>query len=91
MNDGQRELERAFKRLIDIAGAVVGLVVLSPLIGGDRDDRLEIAALVGRQADRNLVDDLGKADKPIQRRMVKNLKQADATLGKRVATGLKLK
>ncbi|MHB9111057.1 MAG: catalase [Thermoleophilia bacterium] len=39
----------------------------------------------------NIVDDLGKADKPIQRRMVKNLKQADGVLGKRVATGLKLK
>lgn len=39
----------------------------------------------------NIVDDLGKADKPIQRRMVKNLKQADATFGKRVATGLTLK
>ena len=30
---GQREIERAFKRLIDVVGAAVGLVVLSPLIG----------------------------------------------------------
>ena len=38
----------------------------------------------------NIVDDLGKAGKKIQRRMVKNLAGADATLGKRVARGLKL-
>lgn len=39
----------------------------------------------------NIVDDLGKADKAIQKRMVIHLKQADAAFGKRVATGLKLK
>jgi len=38
----------------------------------------------------NIVDSLGKADKPIQRRMVENLAKADARLGKRVAKGLKL-
>ena len=38
----------------------------------------------------NLVDDLGKADKKIQKRMVKNLSSADAAMGKRVAKGLKL-
>jgi len=38
----------------------------------------------------NIVDSLGKADKPIQRRMVENLTKADAGLGKRVAEGLKL-
>ncbi|MFA5809245.1 MAG: catalase [Thermoleophilia bacterium] len=38
----------------------------------------------------NIVDDLGKAGKKIQKRMVKNLLSADATFGKRVARGLKL-
>ncbi len=38
----------------------------------------------------NIVDGLGKANKTIQRRMVQNLTKADANLGKRVATGLKL-
>jgi len=38
----------------------------------------------------NIVDSLGKADKPIQQRMVDNLTKADAELGKRVAIGLKL-
>jgi catalase len=38
----------------------------------------------------NIVDSLGKADKPIQRRMVENLANADAELGKRVAQGLRL-
>ena len=38
----------------------------------------------------NIVNDLGKADKPIQQRMVNNLAQADPELGKRVATGLNL-
>ena len=37
----------------------------------------------------NIVDSLGKADKPIQRRMVENLAKADPELGKRVAKGLK--
>lgn len=32
--DGQRELERAAKRVLDIAGAIIGLVLLSPLIIG---------------------------------------------------------
>jgi len=38
----------------------------------------------------NIVDSLGKADKPIQQRMVENLANADRELGKRVAQGLKL-
>jgi catalase len=38
----------------------------------------------------NIVDSLGKADKPIQQRMVANLTKADPEFGKRVATGLKL-
>jgi catalase len=38
----------------------------------------------------NIVDSLGKADKPIQQRMVENLTKADPKLGKRVADGLKL-
>ncbi len=33
VHDGQRELELAVKRLIDIAGALVALVILSPVIG----------------------------------------------------------
>lgn len=39
----------------------------------------------------NIVDSLGKADEPIQRRMVDNLTNADAGLGKRVAKGLSRK
>lgn len=38
----------------------------------------------------NIVDSLGKANKQIQQRMAANLAKADAELGKRVATGLKL-
>jgi len=38
----------------------------------------------------NIVDSLGKADKPIQRRMLENLKKADTELGKRIAKALKL-
>jgi catalase len=38
----------------------------------------------------NIADSLGKANKQIQQRMVANLAKADAELGKRVATGLKL-
>jgi catalase len=38
----------------------------------------------------NIVDSLGKADKPIQQRMVENLTKADPRLGKRVARGLRL-
>jgi catalase len=38
----------------------------------------------------NIVDPLGHATKEIQKRMVENLKKADAGLGKRVAKGLKL-
>jgi catalase len=38
----------------------------------------------------NIVDSLGKADKPIQQRMVENLTRADPELGKRVKKGLKL-
>jgi catalase len=38
----------------------------------------------------NVADSLGKADKPIQRRMVENLSQADPELGRRVARALKL-
>jgi catalase len=38
----------------------------------------------------NIVDSLGKADKPIQRRMIANLAKADPELGKRVEKGLKL-
>src|SRR3972149_5706100 len=36
----------------------------------------------------NIVDSLGKADLPIQKRMVENLTKADAELGRRVAEGL---
>lgn len=38
----------------------------------------------------NIVDSLGKANLPIQRRMVENLSKADTELGMRVAKGLKL-
>ena len=38
----------------------------------------------------NIVDDLGKADKPIQRRMIENLAKAAHELGKRMVNGLKL-
>jgi catalase len=38
----------------------------------------------------NIVDSLGKADKTIQQRMVKNLTKANRELGKRVTKGLKL-
>jgi catalase len=38
----------------------------------------------------NIVDSLGKADKPIQQRMVGNLTKADPKFGKRVAEGLNL-
>ena len=38
----------------------------------------------------NIADSLGKADKPIQQRMVENLTEADPEFGKRVAKGLKL-
>jgi len=38
----------------------------------------------------NIADSLGKADKPIQQRMVKNLTKADPGLGKRVAKVLRL-
>ena len=38
----------------------------------------------------NIVESLGKADKPIQQRMVENLTKADPELGKRVARGLRL-
>jgi catalase len=38
----------------------------------------------------NIVDSLGKADKPIQQRMAENLTKADPQLGKRVRKGLKL-
>ncbi len=38
----------------------------------------------------NIVDSLGKTKKAIQKRMVGNLTQADAELGKRVAKGIKL-
>lgn len=38
----------------------------------------------------NIVDSLGKANLPIQRRMVENLSKADQELGMRVAKGLKL-
>lgn len=38
----------------------------------------------------NIVDDLRKADKPIQQRMVVNLGKADHEFGRRVADGLKL-
>jgi catalase len=37
----------------------------------------------------NIVDSLGKADKPIQQRMVENLSKADQEFGRRVAEGLK--
>lgn len=38
----------------------------------------------------NIVDSLGKAEKPIQQRMVENLTKAAPEFGKRVAKGLKL-
>jgi len=38
----------------------------------------------------NIVDSLGKADLPIQKRMVENLTKADSELGKRVAVSLNL-
>jgi catalase len=38
----------------------------------------------------NISDSLGKANKPIQQRMVANLKKADPELGKRVAKALRL-
>jgi catalase len=38
----------------------------------------------------NIVDSLGKADKPIQQRMVDHFTKADPEFGKRVAMGLKL-
>jgi catalase len=38
----------------------------------------------------NITDSLGKADKPIQQRMVKNLVMADSELGKRVGKRLEL-
>jgi catalase len=38
----------------------------------------------------NIADSLGKADKTIQQRMIKNLIKADAELGKRVGKALKL-
>ena len=38
----------------------------------------------------NIADSLGKAEKPIRMRMIGNLKKADAELGKRIATALKL-
>ena len=34
VHDGQRELERALKRVVDVMGATAGLVVLSPLLIG---------------------------------------------------------
>ena len=39
----------------------------------------------------NIVDSLGKASKPIQKRMVGNFSKADPELGKRIAKGLKIK
>ena len=38
----------------------------------------------------NIVDSLGKADVPIQKRMVENLTKADVELGRRVAEGLNI-
>ncbi len=38
----------------------------------------------------NIIDDLGKANKTIQKRMVENLAKADREFGKRIAKGLKL-
>lgn len=38
----------------------------------------------------NIVDSLGNANKPIQKRMVENLSEADPELGGRVAKGLKI-
>jgi exopolysaccharide biosynthesis polyprenyl glycosylphosphotransferase len=32
VHDGQRELERALKRVVDVVGALIGLVLLSPII-----------------------------------------------------------
>ena len=38
----------------------------------------------------NIVDSLGKADVPIQKRMIENLTKADVELGRRVAEGLNI-
>ncbi len=38
----------------------------------------------------NIVDSLGKADVPIQKRMIENLTKADTELGRRVAEGLNI-
>jgi catalase len=38
----------------------------------------------------NITDSLGKADRPIQQRMVKNPAKANPELGKRIAKRLKL-
>jgi catalase len=38
----------------------------------------------------NIADSLGKAEKPIQQRMVENLTRADLELGKQMKKGLKL-
>lgn len=38
----------------------------------------------------NIVDDLGKANKTIQKRMIENFSKADSELGKRVSMGLKI-
>jgi len=38
----------------------------------------------------NIADSLGKADKPIRKRMMENLRKADVEMGTRVAEGLKL-
>jgi len=38
----------------------------------------------------NIVDSLGKADKPIQQRMIANCTKADTEFGQRIAKGLKL-
>ena len=43
VHDGQREIERAAKRIVDVVGAVVALIVLSPLLIG--------TAVVIRRAD----------------------------------------
>ena len=34
VHDGQRELERALKRGLDVVGSAIGLIILSPLIIG---------------------------------------------------------
>ena len=38
----------------------------------------------------NIIDSLGKADMPIQKRMIENLTKADAELGRRVAEKLNI-